>query len=969
MLFRGIILMFAMLSLNIIQAQTTINGSVVDEENNQPLPGVNVVVKGTFSGVSADFDGNFTLSVDQELPVTLEFSYLGFKTQTVEVVSDQDNINISLSPGSDALDEIVISASRTPQRIFESPVPVEKYSLKQIEASTAADFFNGLGNVRSVNMTEAGLVFNQVSIRGFSDVYMEGLVTLVDGMNNQAPVFGFAFGNMIGLHQLDVQGIELLPGASSALYGADAYKGTLFINSKNPFDHEGISVMYRTGVTEQDVAGSNNFTDIGVRLAKKLSDKWAIKATISHKEGTDWVPGDYRHYNPDRSINTNESYKTQFSNYDGVNTEGERTFTTSTIFNALADLTGNAALAGLSDFSPNYFDPITSPGYKISDLCGTNTYNTKGNFAIHYRPNSVSELSLQSLVGTGKAMLPTGGMMYNIDKVVVQQHKLDYKRGGLNARVYYTHEDAGDTVAGLLMGTAVANAMPGGLLDGYGTPYLQTYLGAAAATRYAPPHPFSGLDSQTKVGALIQEIGTTIQTAALTPGGDPSSLQFNDFFGGSTAPFHNLARSVADPLLLQPGTAAFNNAVDAATRSTADNLGVGARIQDISKVYNYEVDYDFGDKFNFGNVIVGAQLKNFDLNTGGTLYTDEDGPIKYYQYGAYAQLKTDLFDEFISLTTSMRYDKVEVLDVGNVTPKLALLFNLSENKNIRFSAQQGFRNPTNQDMFIGYNTSAAVILGGTQSNIDRFSKTVLLENGNPHNFTGKYVIDNAVEIGTLADATNGLGNVKAEVVTSYELGYRYNSPKFTIDISAYMSNYVDKIAGKFVLVPVMTSAFNTPAAAVGADSYYTFQVDSNFNDEFQTSGVNIESTFALSNNLSANLIYEYNKTDYEAKPTDSYIISWNTPETRVKAGLNYSYGKLTIGANARYNSEYFYQSSYVNGTIAANTIIDAKLSYNIPSFKSVLEIGGNNIGGDNYVSIPGAGLIGSIYYAGLRLDL
>ena len=115
-------------------------------------------------------------------------------------------------------------------------------------------------------------------------------------------------------------------------YGADAYKGTLFINSKNPFDHEGISVMYRTGVTEQDVAGSNNFTDIGVRLAKKLSDKWAIKATISHKEGTDWVPGDYRHYNPDRSINTNESYKTQFSNYDGVNTEGERTFTTSTIF-------------------------------------------------------------------------------------------------------------------------------------------------------------------------------------------------------------------------------------------------------------------------------------------------------------------------------------------------------------------------------------------------------------------------------------------------------------------------------------------------------------------------------------------------------------------------------------------------------------------------------------------------------------
>ena len=411
-----------------------------------------------------------------------QFVAANFDDTFVFTIADFD-MNFSIAQGSDALDEIVISASRTPERIFESPVTVEKFSVKQIENTPSADFFNGLGNLRSINMTESGLVFNQVSLRGFADVYNEGLVTLVDGMNNQAPVFGFAFGNLIGLHQLDVQSVELLPGAASALYGADAYKGIMFINSKNPFDHEGISVMYRTGVTEQDVAGSNSFTDIGVRLATKLSDKWAIKATIAHKEGTDWVPGDYRHYNIDRSINTNENYKTQFSNYDGVNTEGERTFTTSTIFDALADLAGNPALSGFSESSPNYFDPITSPGYKISDLYGTDTYNTKGNFAIHYRPDSVTEISLQSLIGTGKAMLPTGGMMYNIDEVVVQQHKLDYKRGGLKARVYYTHEDAGDTVAGLLMGTAVANSMPGGLLDGYGTPYLQTYLGTLAATK------------------------------------------------------------------------------------------------------------------------------------------------------------------------------------------------------------------------------------------------------------------------------------------------------------------------------------------------------------------------------------------------------------------------------------------------------------------------------------------------------
>ncbi len=64
-------------------------------------------------------------------------------------------------------------------------------------------------------------------------------------MNNQAPVFAFGLGNIIGVHDIDVQSVEILPGAASALYGADAYKGIVFINSKNPFDHEGLDITYR----------------------------------------------------------------------------------------------------------------------------------------------------------------------------------------------------------------------------------------------------------------------------------------------------------------------------------------------------------------------------------------------------------------------------------------------------------------------------------------------------------------------------------------------------------------------------------------------------------------------------------------------------------------------------------------------------------------------------------------------------
>ncbi|MDB4206759.1 TonB-dependent receptor, partial [Flavobacteriaceae bacterium] len=225
-------------------------------------------IVGTSTGVVTDFDGNFTLEVSQNPPFSVQVSSVGFQSQTSEITSNNQTLSIALEEGS-FLDEVVISASRVPQRIFESPVTVEKYSIKQIERTPSSDYFEGLQNVKGVQMNQTGLVFSQVNTRGFGTVYNEGFVTLVDGMNTQAPVFGFAVGNLIGLNELDVQSVELLPGAASALYGMDAYKGIMSITSKNPFDHEGVNVYVRSGSTQQQAGGNNSFTDFGIRLAKK----------------------------------------------------------------------------------------------------------------------------------------------------------------------------------------------------------------------------------------------------------------------------------------------------------------------------------------------------------------------------------------------------------------------------------------------------------------------------------------------------------------------------------------------------------------------------------------------------------------------------------------------------------------------------------------------------------------------------
>ena len=943
-----------------VVAQTQISGTVTDNDG-QPVPGASVVLDST-TGTVTDFDGKFTLNTSQTPPFTITVSSVGLETKSVTVSSAAQTLSITLGASSTELDEIVVSASRIAQRLFESPVTVEKFSTRDIQATPSADYFNGLANLKSVNVLEAGLVFSQISLRGFTDIYNEGLVTLVDGMNNQAPVFGFGVGNLIGLHDIDVQSVEILPGAASALYGADAYKGIVFINSKNPFDHEGVDISYRRGQTEQDAAGINMFEDFAIRMGGKINDKLAIKATVSHKWGTEWAAEDYRHTS---NRNIVEGYSTNNPDYNAVNVEGEQPFTSPIIFGAIANLAQMPALMNLSALSPNYFKTVYSTGYKLVDLMGNDTYNTKGNFAIHYRPNSNTEISVQSLIGTGKAPLYTGATVYNLDKVLVQQHKVELKSGGLKAKFFYTHEDAGNTSITGYDAVNLANAAydpstgASGLQNAWGGAYIRTLLGGIAAANSIP--------LASALPWVLNEIGTHIQTTAAVNPAALSTLTLSDLFGDTT-PFHVFARGAANQTLLQPGTEAFNQAL-ASSRSNAIEIGRGSIVQDLSKIFNYEVDYDFGDKLEFGNLIVGASYRNYELATGGTLYTDYDAPIEYNEYGAYAQLKKSMMDDKLTVTASARYDKQSVLESGNFTPRLGFLFNLSENQNIRLTAQTGFRNPTNQDKFIGLNQRSFFILGNERGSIDRFDTgLVQLANGSIGSFTGNYVMNNSVN--QLDNSAAVLNFAKPETVSTVELGYRYNSSGFTFDISGYYNAYKDKIAGVFVYTPLVDATYTTVAAAMAGGNFFEFQVDSNIDNDFSAYGLSFEAIKTLTPSLTANLVYEYNDLDYTPDPVVEVNMSWNTPEHRVKAGLNYQVDDIiNVSANGRYNSEYYYESSFFNTDVPENVVLDAKLSIALKNVNSILEIGGNNIGGDNYIGIPGAGLIGTTYYAALKMSL
>jgi outer membrane receptor protein involved in Fe transport len=130
---------------------------------------------------------------------------------------------------------------------------------KDIKKTASPTFYDGLENLKEVHMNTSSMSFKSINTRGFATVANTSFMQLVDGMDNSSPLLNFVLGNLIGVSEIDVQNVELLPGASSALYGANAFNGILFMNSQSPFTKQGISAYAKYGQTSQKAAGNNDY--------------------------------------------------------------------------------------------------------------------------------------------------------------------------------------------------------------------------------------------------------------------------------------------------------------------------------------------------------------------------------------------------------------------------------------------------------------------------------------------------------------------------------------------------------------------------------------------------------------------------------------------------------------------------------------------------------------------------------------
>lgn len=914
---RTILLFVALVCGAFMYGQTQVSGVVVDQ-NNIPVPGANLLVEGTNEGAVTDFDGNFSLKTNVKPPFKLLVSSIGFSNTTVSVTSNNQKLKITLKEQQTQLDEIVISASRTPERLFESPVTVERFGLKEIKNTASADFYDGLENLKGVDINTNSLTFKAINTRGFATFANTRFMQLVDGMDNSTPALNFPIGNLVGMNEVDVQSVELLPGAASALYGANAFNGILFMRSKSPFDHTGISAYYKQGITSQDAAGDNTYRDLGIRVAHKFSDKFAAKVNFGWLKGTDWMAANYQG-KPGTGANRDAL------GYDGYNVYGDEVSTNI-----------RAASGGLG-LVPDVV--VSRTGYNERDLTDYNAESVKADWGLYFRPWANDfEIQYVGKVGTGTTIYQ-GTNRYNIDGFTQQQHKLELKNDNFFLRGYVVADSAGDSYDMVFTGININRSWKSDQ-QWFGE-YIQTYVAQTL-----------GGANDASAHAVARAVA---ETGRIQPGTPEFKAAFNKVISdpdfGTGSKFQDASKYYhAD------GNYNFSHLWD----DIEVQVGGSYRRYSLNSFGTIYTDYDGNiDYTEFGAY---TQLQK-ELELSDNIKLKLTGSIRYD--------KSEFFDGFLSpristgFTINNNHNIRGSFQTGFRNPTTQDLFiGLDAGRAILVGSA-----PENLDRYVRtYNVSASGQINyGQPATIEQSGGAAYNNSYTAASATAFAASENPAD---LQVANPGL--VQPEKVTSYEIGYRGKLNKTTVDMSIYYNKYQDFISGELVLAPLYGQAGDNglSIAAIANGDYKVYQTYNNSDADIDSYGGSIGiSTKVLGNfDLSGN--YTYTKQEFDQSKHPGFRTNFNTPEHKVKVGFGNTELFKNFGFNLawRWSDTHYWQATFGDGTIPAYHTMDAQINYSLPKLKSTFKVGATNVLGEDYFTAIGTGYIGSMYYVSWTIN-
>jgi iron complex outermembrane recepter protein len=951
-----------------------IQGAVSDVESNEPLPGVSVSVKGTLLGTITDVNGKFKI-VPKQLPVTLIFSLTGFRSQEVEVFEEPgEELPIQLTSGSLLSEGVVITASRVEESILKSPVAVEQLDSRAIKETPAPTFYEALENVKGVQMITSSITLKIPNTRGFNTTNNFRFMQLVDGIDIQAATLGVPVGNAIGPTELDIESVEVLPGAASALYGMNAINGMANLLTKSPFTHQGLSVYQKVGVNHVDGVDHDpsGLTESALRYAKAFNEKFAFKINLGYMQGTDWRSNTRLDQNPNNLNSANPKFNSLNGAYnatfDGWNKYGDDALAGSNV----------VSIGGLTiDGNTNQTLRVARTGYWETDLVSPSVKNLKFDASLHYRISEKAEVSYAYRIGQMDGVFQRGNKV-RLDGMTVQNHSLQIKGQDYLVRTYVAIENTGNSY----------NVKP--LADN-----LDLYSGGASDIRTA--------------ASWGTKYKNALATYAASHGGSLTS--------DNLAEASQFARQQADVGRAEPGTAFFDSLKNAITNinnwdiksGSIPNAPVtgGAALIQKSRMYNAEAQWDLSRYTKYFDLLIGADARIYEIIPDGNNFVDFSRPIAdrntpesdgsfgnnvyYKKFGGFTQVTKSVLQEKLKFFASLRGDYNPEFN-PKFTPRVAAVYTLKEDHNFRITYQQGYRYPALFEA-LSYVNNGRVKRVGSLSYINE--GLGYLENSYTQasviNFNAAVSAQGNTDAAALANrdllVVANLPKAAPEHINSIEVGYKslILDNKLAVDFDAYTNTYTGFLGQVQVFVPKgetigsdaavltmldrnrdATVASGGNAASQGQERYRVYTNARNTYRNFGSSlglTYNFYKKFTLSGNVS------YNEMK-EIKTKDIFATGFNTP----KWVSNFSFGNREVVKNLGFNIVWRWQDAFewesplVTGKISSYNTLDAQASYHLLRSKTTIKFGGSNIFNKRYIQYAGGPTLGALYYISITLD-
>jgi|CXWL01.1.fsa_nt_gi outer membrane receptor protein involved in Fe transport len=986
-------------------AQTvTVSGTVRNGSTKEAVVAVSITVKGTSNGTFTNPNGEFSIKV-AKLPVILVFTSTGgYDAQEVTVSDASQPLSVDLKVNTVMGQEVVISANRVPTKILESPVSIERLSSSALKNTAAPSAYEAIGNLKGVDVHTASLSFRTVTTRGFVSSGNTRLIQLIDGMDNQAPGLNFPVGSVIGLTDVDIDNIEILPGASSALYGSGGMNGTVLINSKSPFKYTGLSYNIKQGMMHVDSRQRSTapYYNWSFRWAKAFRNKFAIKLSAEIIKGSDWQAEDYRNKRIDQTglFGVAGGNRANTSDYNGINTYGDETSVNLSALSQLLQATINGGvlqstggLLNLNNTANAYFGAIGNPTYPSNAQIGgflgllppvpaiqqaAQLYlpfymaNTRGYFG-----SNATDRARNNVTRTGyeeKHLVDYGNL--NVKFVGALHYKITPNLEASwnsyigNGTTVYTGADRYSLRNLKMAQHKLELRSKNWFLRGYttqenaGESYNASAAGAFVNEGWKPTLNTSGGLPTIATSWITQYMLTYSETMRQSgaAGFPPSSFSL-----------HTSSRAAADVGRLIPGSAAYAAALKK-VRTTPIKNG-GAKFLDKTDLWAGEGQLNISDAGKFSDkieIIAGIQWKQYVLNSQGTLFADNTdtligyakianrGNIKVSETGGYVQFRKKLLNDVLTLSGSVRYDKQTNFD-GNFTPRFTGLIKVAKDNFVRLSYQTAYRFPTMQNQYIALSTGTAVLIGC----LPEFQAFYKLNTVPFQGYTAASIIAARGGGGTAALVPTVYKQVKPETVKSFEIGYKgIIMKKLMVDAYLYYSRYQDFLA---------TTVVGQAKTGVATDLLSPFSTTNlsyvqNSPDAVKAIGWGIGLDYNAFKNyyLTANVF-----SDQLRDAPVGLVTFFNSPKYRFNIGLRNDNVCHNIGFNVmmKWQDNNYYEGTFVKGTLPYFGWVDAQVSYRPVGTKSVFRVGGTNLGNNYHRTGFGSPAVGGLYYISYGFNL